>query len=363
METHIIVASINKLENIDSFASSCEDDTKIIIIDENEKYRKYNKKILNNLNYKFYGIKERNEWFQKRFGKIWKKYISVLPSVCRGRISFGFLVAYEEDPDMVVEIDDDVFALNDKFLKLHYESLFMKKGIIVESNSKWYNTLENIVPSTKFFARGYPYDIGVRSGKYFWKKDGRECVLNMGLWKNNIDLDATFILSKGSINGRLFTEVKKLKRSKIIIGKNNFFPLCAMNTAFQPKIIPAFYQLYMNFMGVDRFDDIWSGIFLKKIADHMGDNISIGEPIIEHNKKQRNIFDDIGKEYYGMKINEALWKIVDKIEVSGNTYFDCYSSIIEGLENNLNCFNKDRKFMNKQIEKMKLWLKVIDKIK
>lgn len=362
METHIIVASINKLENIRSFVLSCEDDTKIIIIDENEKYRKYNKKNLNNLNHKFYGIKERNEWFQKRFGKLWKEYISVLPSICRGRISFGFLVAYEENPKMVVEIDDDVFALNNKFLKLHYENLFMKKGIVVESKSKWYNTLENIVPSTGFFARGYPYNVNLRSEEYSWKKNGKECVLNMGLWKNNIDLDATFILSNGSTDGRLFTKVRKLKRNKVIIGKNNFSPICAMNTAFKPKIIPAFYQLFMNFMGVDRFDDIWSGIFLKKITDYMGDNISIGEPLVEHSKKQRNIFDDIGKEYYGMKINEILWKTVDKIELSGNTYYDCYSSVIEGLENNLSHFSKDMRFMKNQIEKMKLWLKVIDKM-
>jgi hypothetical protein len=51
-----------------------------------------------------------------------------------------------------------------------------------------------------------------------------------------------------------------------------------MNTSFVSKIIPAFYQLYMKHMGVDRFNDIWSGIFLKKIVDHLGDNISLGTP-------------------------------------------------------------------------------------
>lgn len=57
---------------------------------------------------------------------------------------------------------------------------------------------------------------------------------------------------------------RSCKREKVIVGKGTYLAVCSMNTSFTPEIIPAFYQLYMNFMGVDRFDDIWSGIFLKK---------------------------------------------------------------------------------------------------
>jgi len=66
-----------------------------------------------------------------------------------------------------------------------------------------------------------------------------------------------------------------------------------MNTALVSRVIPAFYQIYMNSMCIDRFDDIWSGILLKKIAGHLGDNLSIDEPLAYHNKRLRTIYSSL----------------------------------------------------------------------
>lgn len=81
------------------------------------------------------------------------------------------------------------------------------------------------------------------------------------------------------------------------------------------------------------------GFFLKKIADHLGDNVCLGKPLVYHDKRRRSIFKDLRSELEGMAINEQLWKIVDKLELNGKDYYEGYLELIEGLSKSLNEFN------------------------
>jgi len=136
-----------------------------------------------------------------------------------------------------------------------------------------------------------------------------------------------------------------------------------MNTAFLPEIVPAFYQLYNNFMGIDRFDDIWSGIFLKKIADHLGKKVCLGAPMVNHRKRPRDTFRDLRKELEGMIINEKLWTLADEVEIEGSTYWDAYYSLIRELEKKIpKAFSEPRyrRFLKVQLQKMRFWLKITE---
>lgn len=370
MDISVVVASINKLENIEQIKNVLiHNDVELLVIDEGDQHvRKKNSEILTGLNHKYYGPSERKKWFDMRFGGSAQKYQEVIPNQCHAETSFGFLATYEKNPDMILELDDDVFPLNDNnIINLHSENLFGKTGITIDSESKWYNTIENLdisFPFCSFFPRGHPYSDDTRSNEYSLSERGGLCVLNMGLWTGNLDLDALTLLYNGGLDGRLFVEGEKCKRNKVIIGLGTYFATCSMNTAFKPEIIPAFFQLYMNFMGIDRFDDIWSGLFLKKIADQLGHKICVGQPVVNHNKRPRDVFSDLRKELEGLIMNETLWKMVEKTELSGNDYWTCYSSLIDGLKKDLKDFKIPchRKFVKKQLEKMNLWLKILDKI-
>jgi len=374
MEVYLVVSSVNELINIAQFKSQFQESShgiKLIVIDEgDEKLREKNRNVLQGLRYDFYGPKERLSWFQERFGLgRADEYASVIPERCHAETSFGFLVAYEEDANVIIELDDDTFPVNGhNLIREHLENLFNIQGVKVSSKCKWYNTIENLImePQLFIFPRGHPYSPEARERTYVWIGDGgSQCVLNMGLWLGHPDLDAMTILYYGGLDGRGEICSKGLKRNKIIVDYGTYFAVCSMNTSFLPRIIPAFYQLYMNCMGIDRFDDIWSGIFLKKITDHLGDGVSLGSPPIYHNKRPRNVFRDLKKELEGMAINEFLWRIVDSIELTGENYYDCYRELIDGLEKCINRFNEKlhRDFIELQTRKMKLWLEIIDKIK
>lgn len=369
MEVYIVVASINTLENIKKFETMLANHNyKIIVVDEGEKtVRRSNDKLLSKMPHIYYGPNERGEWFKQHLGLKYQRYLSVIPQRCHAETSFGFLVAYEEQPDFVIELDDDVFPIQrHNIVDCHLNNLFSKNGITVYSKEKWYNSMENLDLNIAMhlFPRGHPYAREARTEDFIWSDGGGECVLNMGLWAGHPDLDALTILYHGGLDGRCGVKSKESRRNKIIVDKGTYFALCSMNTAFLPRIVPAFYQLYMNFMGVDRFDDIWSGIFFKKIADHLGDKICLGEPIVYHDKRPRDVFKDLKKELEGMIINEALWKMLDEVELDGKTYWDSYYSLAHDLEKKVEKLQNSmrQKFMLAQIKKMKLWLKIIDRI-
>lgn len=370
MRVYIIIPSIKKLTNVRTLKPLLEkNDSKMLIIDEgDENFRKNNKSFISEVPHEFYGPHERAEWFKNHFGSSYKTYLGVIPEKCHAETSFGFLIAYEEQPDLVIEMDDDTSVIEGQNLvDLHHRNIEGNFGITVESKGRWYNSMENLELSTttEIFPRGYPYISDARNTEYKWLDQGGKCALNMGLWAGNPDLDALTLLYHGDFAGECHIRSVRYKRKKVIAAKGTYFPICSMNTAFVPKIIPAFYQLYMNHMGIDRFDDIWSGIFLKKIADHMDDKICLGEPIVYHDRGPTDLFKYLRTEWDGIFLNEILWQIVDSLSLDGKTYWDLYNSLVNELEKNIakTTLNPSyEKFISTQIEKMRLWLKIIDKL-
>ncbi len=365
MKPYLVIATINPLSNlVNEVSELITTSTKVLIVDEgNLSIRSKNDKILKDTEKSYYGPIERKEWFQKRFGQSYEKYASVIPEKAHAETSFGFLVAYEEGADFIIELDDDVQITG--LVEGHSSNLYEESGETVISNSKWYNTLDllNLNDSKRYFPRGHPYAPETRVENYQWIPKGGKCVLNMGHWLGNPDFDALTILYNGGLDGRCNILGKSIKKDKVVVGKGTYFAVCSMNTSFVTKIVPAFYQLYMNIMGIDRFDDIWSGLFLKRVADHLGDQLCLGKPVGKHEKKPRSTFKDLKKEMDGMIINEWLWKNIDG-DLSGNSYADVYLSLSDLLNSRIKELNDElfKRFLKIQVDKMRLWVDIVDAI-
>jgi hypothetical protein len=368
-KVYVVTASVNELDNLKSFSASLNGRAEVIVIDEgDERLRERNRTALDGLRTRFFGPREREEWFKGRFGDQYDVPLSVIPQRCHAETSFGFLVALEELADFVVELDDDVFPVEGYgLLEHHIRNLNESRAVFVSSDGRWYNTLENLELSgagCKIFPRGHPYSKETRDCRYSWRDLSCESVLNMGLWLGNPDLDALTIIAQGGLDGRCDIKSLRVLRPKVVVAPENFFSVCSMNAAFRSKVIPAFYQLYMNFMGIDRFDDIWSGIFLKRIADHLGETLSLGLPPVYHSKRPRSSFKDLRSELEGMALNETLWKVVGSLEIEGDDYLECYSELTEGLAKRVDAFKEKthRDFISLTAEKMRLWTRVVEKV-
>jgi hypothetical protein len=104
--------------------------------------------------------------------------------------------------------------------------------------------------------------------------------------------------------------------------RGNYLTVCSMNLAFRREVIPAFYQLPMddNEWDVGRFDDIWSGLFLKRACDVLGKQVYNGRPLCEHNKAPRSTFSDLTNEVHGLELNEHIWEVVDEAGADADSY-------------------------------------------
>lgn len=322
MKACVIFCTIRHSKSFELYAKNFTEyghEPDVIIVDEEGSTRQLISSKLKGFNVEFYGSKERKEWFQKN-----NVDPRTVPTRTTDVIGFSLLVAYPRKYDMLLFIDDDTYPLQkNDFIGEHWKNLTTRKLKVRSSSNRWVN------PHPRKYPRGYPYSLRYSDS---YKEEGYKTgvVLNMGLWEKVPDLNALDYLYHGSLKG-LYEDTQHISSASYIIGNGSYMPIARMNVGFSPKIIPAFYQFTGEEYGVGRYGDVFSGVFLEKIAGHLGDNISYGQPVCIHDKEPRDVFKDIKSEMESVKLNEKLWLVLDKIELSGDSYASCYESLSNGL--------------------------------
>jgi reversibly glycosylated polypeptide / UDP-arabinopyranose mutase len=249
--------------------------------------------------------------------------------------SYGFYKAYKLGADVIITIDDDCFPADDNFVWEHIENLQYKFA------SDWFPTY----PDPKFiYTRGFPYQI----------RNKLKVAISHGLWSGALDLDA-----KTEINlPKLLTE-KPYPPLRQIIPFGYFFPMCSMNLAFRREITPLMYFPLMGYApdnkqwGYDRYDDIWCGLFTKKICDYLRISVINGSPFVEHHKKSI-IASNVIKEMPGLSVNEYLWKKVAQVNLTSDNIVDCYKELINQIQ------FPNQKYFIKLKQAMKIWIDLFE---
>jgi len=222
--------------------------------------------------------------------------------------SYGYFKAYQTQPDMLVTLDDDCYPPADggqNFLAKHWERL---QG--TGNAEAWRSTGIGVIP------RGVPYYNRIRQ----WP-----VVLNHGLWTRVIDYDSPTQLLQSRAPGEFRYENQTIPAGM-------YFPLCGMNVALRPEVIPAFYFMLMGRdYAYDRYGDIWAGLFVKKICDHLGKAVNSGDPAVEH-QRASNVWANLRKEAPTLETNEALWAAIDRVVLTQTTFGACYTELADQLE-------------------------------
>jgi len=233
--------------------------------------------------------------------------------------SYGFIKAFQLNPEYIITLDDDCYPESEDFVKTHEYYLNQSHP------DKWVQHAQS-----NLRMRGVPKSLVAR-----------ECVLNMGLWANVPDLDGN--TQKENPDTRI-----KRQEFNFVIAPGQYVPISSMNMSFRKDVIPALYFLLMgSTWGFDRFDDIWSGIFIKRICDHLGFCVSGGSPFIWHDRAS-NPDTNILKEASGLIVNELLWKDVENMKFTGKAFKECYLELANQLPNyqvNLDYWPKLREAM------------------
>ncbi len=249
-------------------------------------------------------------------------YGHLIPARSHAQTSFGLLYLWAEGFDYGVFLDDDTRPHADvDFFGAHLANLGAAEGLTVRSSDeRWVNVLEDT--PYDLYPRGYPYSAMDETERR--REAGRaEVVASQGLWTDVPDLDAARILVGGDLRGQSDVRLAAEDYGEdFLVAPGNYLTVCSMNLAFRREVVPAFYQFPMddNEWGVGRFDDIWSGVLLKRAADVMDARVRSGAPLCHHHKAPRSTFDDLAAEAPALELNEHVWRVVDDAGEEAETY-------------------------------------------
>ncbi|AGN01787.1 hypothetical protein L593_09210 [Salinarchaeum sp. Harcht-Bsk1] len=247
------------------------------------------------------------------------EYEDLIPEASHAQTSFGLLYMWANPQfEYGVFVDDDTLPHEEwDFFGQHLANLAFEGEVEeVSSDEQWVNVLYQNADEHGLYPRGYPYS-AMHETVETDTAHVDTVVASQGLWTNVPDLDAVRILMDGDLEGQAQTRTEFSDFGEdFVAADGNYLTVCSMNLGFRREVIPAFYQLPMddNEWAVGRFDDIWSGVFLKRACDLLGARIYNGQPLCEHNKAPRSTFDDLHNEVAGLELNEHVWELVDDVE-------------------------------------------------
>jgi len=295
------------------------------------------------------------------------EYGHVVPAASHAETSFGLLYMWANPRlEYGFFIDDDTLPHEAfDFFGRHYDNLAFEGTVEeVRSDERWVNVLYQNHDEHGLYPRGYPYAaMGETVETSTAHVEAGDVVASQGLWTNVPDLDAVRILMDGDLRGQAQTRTSADDyRGDFVAARDNYLTVCSMNLAFRREVVPAFYQLPMddNEWDVGRFDDIWSGVFLKRACDVLGKRIYNGYPLCEHNKAPRSTFDDLTNEVPGLELNEHVWEVVDDVGGDADSYAGVFAAMADELATGDFTEYENGAFLDFVGEHMRDWLAALD---
>ncbi len=260
-------------------------------------------------------------------------YEHLIPARSHAQTSFGLLYLWAEGFDYGLFLDDDTRPHETRdFFGSHLANLGPTAGLETRSSDeRWVNVLEDV--PYDLYPRGYPYS-AMDETERRERAGETDVVASQGLWTDVPDLDAARILAEGDLRGQSTVRLSAEDYGDdFLVAPGNYLTVCSMNLAFRREVVPAFYQFPMddNEWGVGRFDDIWSGVLLKRACDVLGRGVRSGAPLCHHHKTPRSTFDDLAAETAALELNEHLWRVVDDAGDDAETFADVARAVADAL--------------------------------
>lgn len=319
-----------------------------------------------NLTWRYWTVRKQRQWLKERFPRKALTYWDIFPQRADALRSLGFLIAFEDNPSLIISLDDDNYPHGD-FIgghKIVGRCDKMYDVYEVFSHGDWLNPCIAIDSDVDIYSRGFPYSKrGMNTCIYNFGSGN--VVLNFGLWYGALDVDALTRLTLKLRTYKRYEDVKHVCPK--LVRKGTYVPIPTQNTAFDPKIVPAYYQLIMNVpmhgLRLHRYGDIWAGLFLQKIMHQIGDQLTYGLPLTNHKRKAKPPVDELRDDFWGIVLNEYLVDVVEKIQLNSKDYVACYQELINGLRNAEPYPDSEiQKYFKKLYDCMELWLEVYDRL-
>lgn len=243
------------------------------------------------------------------------------------RRNIGLLAAYKGGADAIITIDDDNFLTEPDFIGKHNVVGTERSVTAITSSTGWYNVCELLEEKRglPFYHRGYPMGQRWNRGDVTGSSASGRVAVNAGLWLEAPDIDALTWLDLPIETTAYDVDTYP---DGIALAVGTWSPFNSQNTALARDIIPAYFLS----PHIGRYDDIWASYIVKRIADHLGDVIHFGHPLVRQKRNPHNYFKDFDNERMGMELTDAFVVVLRDMDLTGSSYGNCFAEVIKALE-------------------------------
>lgn len=202
---------------------------------------------------------------------------------------FGYLMSRRR---YIVSIDDDCFPAKDEN-DLPIDAVAQHiANLASPATPFFFNTLYDPYRDGADFVRGYPFSL----------RTGVPCGLSCGLWLNLADLDAPTQALKPELRNSRYVD------AVLTVPTGAMMPVSGINVAFDremvgPAMFPALRLAGEGKLRWETMEDIWAGLCVKTVCDHLGLGVKTGLPYVSRSERGSAV-ESLRKEWEGVKLME-----------------------------------------------------------
>ncbi len=271
------------------------------------------------------------------------------------RRNIGMLLAFERGAEVIITIDDDNFVLREDYVGIHSTVGSVRELPSYSSTSGWFNvcSLLEVDRGVQFYHRGFPQKVRWTEDSQFVTRSrkARRVAVNAGLWLDDPDIDALTRMHRQP----LVRGVNLPDGDNFSLHAGTWSPFNSQNTSMVREVVPAYFL--SPYIG--RYDDIWAGYVIDRIAEHMGDAIAFGSPLVRQLRNPHNLWKDLDNERNGMIMTDDYCAALRAIPLRGTTYHGCFGEIVRGLGNSwlvdAGWNDSQKEWRSKLLEGMAIW--------
>ncbi|CAB4285541.1 unnamed protein product [Prunus armeniaca] len=235
---------------------------------------------------------------------------------------FGYLVSRKK---YIISIDDDCIPARDTNGDLVDVVAQHIANLQAPATPFFFNTLYDPYRKGADFVRGYPFSL----------RSGVTCALSCGLWLNLADYDApTQALKPEQRNSRYVDAV-------MTVPVRSLMPVSGINIAFNrevvgPALFPALRLAGEGKLRWETVEDIWSGMCVKVICDHLGLGVKSGIPYVWR-RERGDAIESLKKEWEGVKLMEEVVPFFQSVRLpqTAVTAEDCVVDMAKSVKEQL----------------------------
>jgi len=308
-----------------------------------------------------YEVEYYNVARQKSYLSRFPELDAYLPYNSVQRRNIGMVRAYELGAHSILTVDDDNYLLEADLLKNHLMVGERRTLRSFQSSAGWFDPCQFLCaePNVRYFHRGFPMSERSNSkGSVTESSRTGTVITNVGMWLGDPDVDAWVRMTLP------LEAVKWTQEENFTLGAGTWAPFNSQQTTIARELLPAYF-LNPN---AGRYDDIWGSFIVFRLAEHFGDMVAYGHPIVNHLQKRslNSLWRDLDDERMGVLLTDEFVKILRGVQFTAESYAAAYVQLADALEEQINAHaglkENQSEFLREYVRGMRMWTSTLQRV-